>query len=133
MSMRGNEIGRVVIIARILREFVSAHPDGDVLAHFEMQMRVIKTVRIADRGDLLPAFYSLTAANQNLLEVTVKRIDIAHASAVAERVPDNDHVPPPLMTIARKNDDTVADGVNRIAKVGVAATNAVPILAQMSV
>src|SRR5205085_12119685 len=98
----------------------------------ERQKRVIKTVRIADRGDLLTPLHRLTAANQNFLKMAVKRIDIAHASAVAERVSDNDHVPPPLMTIARKNDDTVADGVNWIAKVGVAATNAVPILAQMS-
>ena len=130
--MRGNEIGRVVIIARILREFIAAHPDGDVLAHLEMQVRVVKTVRIADRGDLLPAFYSLTAANQNFLEMAVKRVDVAHRSSFAERVPDNDHVPPALMTIARKNNDAVADDVNWVAEVGVTATNAVPILAEMS-
>ena len=98
-----------------------------------MQMRIVETMRISDRRDLLPPFNRLPAMNKNFLKMPVKRIDVAHAAAVAIGVPDNDHVPPALVTIARKNNDPIADAIHRIAEIGVAAAHAVPVLAEMSV
>ena len=36
MAMRQNKIRRIVIIADILREFIAAHPDRDVLPYFQV-------------------------------------------------------------------------------------------------
>ena len=96
-------------------------------------MRIVKAMRVADGRNLLPAPHRLAAMNKNFLKVPVKRIDVAHAAAVAIGVPDNDHVPPALVTIARKNNDPIADAIHRIAEIGVAAAHAVPVFAEMSV
>src|SRR5207244_9929145 len=97
-----------------------------------MQMRIVKTMRVPDRRNLLSASNRLAAANKNFLKMSVKRIDVAHASAFAIGMPDDDHVPPALMTIARKNNDAVADAINWIAQIGIAPADAVPIFAEMS-
>src|SRR5438093_12683237 len=96
-------------------------------------MRIIETVGIANRGNVLPASHSLAATNKDFVEMSVKRIDVAHASAFAIGVPNNNHVSPALMTIARENNDTVANGINRIAEICVTAAHSVPILAEMAV
>src|ERR1700730_198110 len=45
----------------------------------------------------------------------------------------DDYVPPPLMTITRKDNYAVADTINRIAKVRITAAGSVPIFAEVSV
>src|SRR4030081_707647 len=46
---------------------------------------------------------------------------------------NDDHVSPAMVTVTRKDHYAVADAINRIAQIGVAATNSVPIFAEMSV
>src|ERR1700736_2729871 len=90
-------------------------------------------MRIADRRNVLPALNGLAAMNEDFIEMTVKRIDVAHASAFAVGVADDDHVSPALVTISRKNNNAIADAIHRIAQIGIAAANSVPIFAEMSV
>src|SRR4029453_6286174 len=98
-----------------------------------MQMRVVKTMRVADRRDLLIAPDRLSAMDQDVAEMPVERIDRAHASAFAVGVSDNDHVPPALVAIACENNNAIANDVNRIAQIGIAAANSVPIFTHMPV
>src|SRR6266480_1651672 len=130
--MSKNELRWIVIIAEIARERRPAHSDLDVLADFQMQMGVVETVGVTHRRNLLSAANGLSAMHQHLLHMAIKRIDVLNRSSFTKSVAHNDHVAPALMTIARKNYYAVADAVNWIAQVGVAAANAVPIFAQMS-
>src|ERR1700737_2238155 len=45
----------------------------------------------------------------------------------------DDYVPPPLMTITRKDNYAAADTIHRIAKVRLAAAGSVPIFAEVPV
>ena len=65
MSMRQDELTRVVIIAEILGESGGAHSDLDVLADLQMQMRIIQTVGCSHRRDFLAAGHGLPAMNQH--------------------------------------------------------------------
>ena len=47
-------------------------------------------------------------------------------------MPDDDDVPPALMTIARKDNHAIANAVDRIAEIGVAAANSIPVFAQVA-
>src|SRR6185437_16745031 len=97
-----------------------------------MEMRIVLAVGRAHRRDLLAARDPLTAANEHFLEVAVERVDIFHVAAIAISVPDDDDVSPAQMNIASKNHDAVAGGVDRIAEIGVAAANSVPIFADVT-
>src|SRR5258708_5796888 len=46
---------------------------------------------------------------------------------------NDDHISPALVTVARKDYYAVADTINGIAQIGVAAADSVPIFAEMSV
>src|ERR1041385_2635443 len=92
-----------------------------------MQVRVVLAVGRSHRRDLLPARDPLSAADEHFLEMAVERIDVFHVAAIPISVPENDHVSPAQMDIARKNHDAVAGGVDRIAQIGVATADAVPI------
>ena len=131
--MRGNELRRIVIIARILSEFVATHSNLEVFSDFQMQMRVVKAVRGSHRRDLLSASDALSTLHQDFLQMPVKRIEVARAEPVAVGVAHNDHVSPPLMAIARKNHDAIANAIDWIAKVSVATADSIPILTKMSV
>src|SRR5437773_7742794 len=132
MSMRNNELRGIVVIGEILREFIAAHPDRDVFAHFEMQMRIVETMGRAHCADLLAASHRLAASNQNLVQMPVKRVNIANHAAFAVRVAHNYNVPPALMAVAREHNHAITNGADRVAEVGVTAAHSVPIFADMS-
>src|SRR5580704_15762198 len=98
-----------------------------------MKMRVVKAVRISDRCDLLAPPNALSALNQDFIEMPVKRIHVARSQSIAISMAHDDNVPPALMAVACENDDAIADTINRIAKIGVATADSVPIFTEMSV
>src|SRR3954452_19963379 len=63
----------------------------------------------------------------------VERIDRARAATFTIDVANNDHVPPALMTIPRKDDNAVTDHINRVAEVRIAAARSIPVFSHMSV
>ncbi len=65
--------------------------------------------------------------------MSVKRIDIFHGAIFAERVPDDDDIAPAHVTIARKNDDAIANAINRVTQIGIAAADSVPVFTEMAV
>src|SRR5262252_5474317 len=95
-------------------------------------MRLVKTVRVSDRRDLLSASHPLSTRHQDSVEMSVERIDVACADAVAISMTHNHDVPPALMTIARENHHAVTNDINRIAQVGITAAESVPIFAEVS-
>src|SRR5215471_3530946 len=72
MSMRHNELLRLTIIAAIFGEFIPAHPDGDVLADFEMQVGIIKSMRCSHRSHLLSTRDGLAAVHEDLIKMPVQ-------------------------------------------------------------
>src|SRR6266852_144153 len=132
MSMRENELAGIVVIAEVARKRGPAHSDLDVLADFEMKMRVVKTVRRAHRPDLLAPRYPLAAMHKDPIEMAVKGVDIFNAAAFTISMSHDHDVSPAHVTIAREHNDTIGNTIDRIAQVGVAAAASVPILPRMS-
>src|SRR5947209_17326033 len=97
-----------------------------------MKMRIVKSVRIADRRDLLSAPESLTALHQDPLKMAIERIDIARSDSVAIGVAHNNHVPPALMTIAREHHYAVSDHRNWITQIGIPTANPIPVFAHVA-
>src|SRR5689334_23314128 len=98
-----------------------------------MKMRIVKSVGVADRRDLLSASHSLTALHHDSIEMAVERIDVTRSDSVAIGVAHNNHVAPALMTIARENHHAVSNHRNWIAEIGIASANAVPVFAHVAV
>ena len=67
VSMRQDELTWIVIIAEILGKGGAAHSDLDVLADFQMQMRVVQTMGRAHRRDLLAASHCLPTMDQHIV------------------------------------------------------------------
>src|SRR5438270_10010697 len=96
-----------------------------------MQMGVVLPVCSAHRRDLLAARDACAAAHQHRVEVAVKGVDVADVAILPIGVPDDYHIPPAQMNVPGKNHDAVADAVDRVPQIGVAASNPVPIFTQM--
>src|SRR5439155_21187689 len=120
-------------VAAVAAESRPTHADFEVLANFEMQVRIINPMRRSDSADLLATRHALAITNQHRIEMPVKSIDRFQISFLAECVADDDDVAPAEMHIAREHHHTIADAVNRIAQIAVAAADAVPIFAEMTV
>ena len=131
--MRSDEIGRIVIVREVLRKFVATHSDLDVLANLQVQMRIVKTVGVPQRGDLVTTFHGLPAMDQDFLQMSVQRIDIPNGAAVAEHMTHDDHISPAHLAIARENHNPIADAINRITQISVAAAETVPVFTEMAV
>src|SRR5579864_5292916 len=132
MPVLENELRWIVIITEVLREFRATHSDLEVLADFKMQMRIVKPVGVSERRDLLAAPHRLTAMHHNRQQMSVERIDAARHAAIAICVTNDDYISPALVTITCEHDHAVANAVDRIAQIGVAAANSIPIFAEMS-
>src|SRR2546421_12758909 len=97
-----------------------------------MQVRVVLAVGRAHGRDLLAAADPLTPAHHHFLEMAVERIDIFHVAALAIRVPHDDDVSPTQVNVTGEDDDSVADAVNRISQISVAAADAVPVFTDVA-
>src|SRR5581483_10570853 len=95
-------------------------------------MRIVKTMRISNLRNLLAPFHGLPPTNKDLVQMAVEGINVAHTSALAIRVPHDDYVSPALMAIPRKNNDSIANGIDRVTEVGVTTADTVPIFTLVS-
>src|SRR3977135_686987 len=130
--MRGDELRGVVVVAEVARKLGAAPNDLQGLPTLQKTKRTVETVRRAHGRDLLAARDRLAAPNRHAVKMSIESVDIFEVAVLAIGVPHDDHVPPPHVTIARENNNPVADAVNRISQIGVATTNPVPVFAQMS-
>ena len=80
-----------------------------------------------------PRLYLVALFHEKLVEVAVEGIDVADGAAFIIGVAQDDDVAPAEFVIDGEDDDAVADGINGIAEIGVAAAGAVPVLAQVAV
>src|SRR6202011_5452253 len=97
-----------------------------------MQMRLIESVRSAYRGNFLPTRHGLAAMDEHRVHVAIKRIDILDHPIFTITVAHDHDVAPAHVTIPRENHHPIANTVNRVAEVGVAAANSIPIFAKMA-
>src|SRR5438067_8188496 len=97
-----------------------------------MEMRIVLAMRSPHRRDLLAASDPLTAAHQHRIKVAIKRVDIAYVAVFTIGVPDDDHIPPAQMDVPGKDHNPISDAVNRIAQIGVATADAVPIFTDVA-
>src|SRR5581483_4681209 len=72
MSMRRDELARVVIIAEVPRESGATHADLEIFADLQMQMRIVESVCRAHGRDFLAAGYALAALDQHGLQMSVE-------------------------------------------------------------
>ena len=109
------------------------HADVDVVADFKMQMRRIHSAIAADRADLLATLHLLAHLDHDLIQMSVEGVAKFHLATrrIAVGMADDHDVAPATADIVGEGDDALADVVHRIAKVGITATPAVPILAEM--
>src|SRR6266851_8729167 len=98
-----------------------------------MEMRIVESVGRAHGADLLAASHCLAASHKNLVQMPVKRVDVANSATFAIRMPNDDNIPPPLMAVAREHNHTITNSVDRVAKVCVSTADSVPVLPEMSV
>src|SRR6266404_9115299 len=103
------------------------------LAHLEMEMRKISPIGCPNRGDLLTASHLLARMHQHLIDMSVIRLHICTRAIVDVGVQHDDDVAPSRATIAREQNPSIRDTINRIAQVAVFAADAVEIVAEMFV
>ena len=94
-----------------------------------MQVGDIHSMVGSDRANLLPALKDLPFADNDFIEVGVHGVDGLGLSVFEEDVTDENNISPAHVGIAGIDDIAVADGVNRVSKIGVSATETVPVLA----
>src|SRR5438046_1880734 len=101
MAMAFDEIRGIEIVAEIARERRAVHPDAQVFSDLKVQVRFVHSAIISDCADLLSARNRVALAHQNLIEMTVKRVDATELSVFKKRVADDDDVAPAEMHVAR--------------------------------
>ena len=70
--MLGDEKVRIPVVREVPRKRAAGHPDAEVLAQFEMQMRRIHAAVVAEGADLLPAHDPLPLLHEDGVEMPVK-------------------------------------------------------------
>src|SRR2546423_12916125 len=97
-----------------------------------MQVRVVLAVGRTHGRDLLAAADALTPAHHHFLEMAVERVDVFHVAALAISVPHDNDISPTQVNVAGEDDDSIANAVNRISQIRVAAPDAVPVFTHVA-
>ncbi len=122
--MRLNEFRRINPAARVL-PVTGADERSEKLAHLEMKMREVMSVRGANGRDLLAAFHNLAGMNQHVLHMSVIRLHIFALAVFDLGVQQNHNIAPPGTAFAREQHPAVGDCVDRISKIAVFAADTV--------
>ena len=120
------------VAAEITSALSMIHSDGEILVHLEMEMRRIHSVVITYRADLLPPHDLLSLANKNPIEMSGEGVGKMELLILDPSVTNDDDIAPADTNVAGQNDDSIADGINRVAKPLSTPTISHPIFAQMS-
>ncbi len=127
-----DELGRIDPAARVL-SIARADERRDEFTHFEMQMRPIAPVRVADRPDLLAAVHVLSRRDEDGLEVRIIGLHIFACAILLQGVEHDDDVAPAGSDLAGKKHAPIGDGEDRIAQVAVFAADAIQVVAEMAI
>jgi len=131
--MCGDEFVGGVVIAEIAQETAAEHPDFQVLAHLEVEVRLVHAEVVADAGDLLAAVDLFALVDGEVQEVAVEGIDKFQLGTFVVGVAEDDDIAPADVVIAGKGDVAIGRGVDRVTEIGVAAAHPVPVFAEMAV
>src|SRR5450755_3958209 len=123
-AMAGNEGGWIDPAARIVT-VAGADKRRRELAHLEMQMRPISSMRGSHRGDLLTAWHLLFRFHQDFVDMRVVRLHVFPHAVFFVGMEQNDYVAPSRPAFARKQDAAIGDRIDWIAQVAVLTADAV--------
>ena len=98
-----------------------------------MQMRQVAAVRCPNGRDLLAASHIFPWPDEHRVEVRVIGLHKFPDAVFFVGVEHDDHIAPPRSGLARQQDTTVRDGVNRIAQIAVFAANSIQVVAEMAI
>lgn len=115
-------IGAVVDVA-------CAEAGATGLVHLEVKVGEVFAVGIADASDVLAANDGFVKGGADGLQVGIHGL---HDAAVGEAMGDDEGFAPAGVGLAGVDDESVADGVDRVAEVGVHAADAVEVVAGMA-
>src|SRR3954447_9674296 len=107
VPMRLDELSWIVVVAKILREGGAAHADLKVLPNLQMEVGVIKSVRIPHSRDLLAARDRLAAMHEHAVEVTIECIHRFDCSTFTITMTHDQNVAPSHVAIACENDEPI--------------------------
>lgn len=129
-----DELGRVAVVDLVLGYTLMTAVDVDVIVQFKVQVSGKLTVTGADGADTLSAAYQLTKLDANVVQVTVKGLAAEYLAGlgITEGVTHDDVFTPTTLGIFSISHNTVADGVNRGAQIGVTSAITVPVLAEVT-
>jgi asparagine synthetase B (glutamine-hydrolysing) len=69
--------------------------------------------------------------DHDLIQVGIHRIDHLELATLKERMAHDHDIPPAHAGVLGIGDDAISDAINRRAKIGIPASNIVPILSRM--
>ena len=131
----GIDEGRGAVVVRVVAsELGAVHADLQVFADFEVEVNGVHAVVAAHGADELAFFDELANLDFALMEMGVEAVDhVDFAGDVAVGVADDDAVSPADADVFGEDDNTATHGVDGVAKVGVTATFAVPVLTEVAI
>ena len=132
-AMRDDEFRRIVIAARVARESGAIDSYFQIFSDLKVEVRSVASMRGADRSDRLSARHALAGRDQEGVEMSIERINRFLDPVFAIIVPNDDYVAPAEMNVPRQDDHALANAVDRIVQIAIAAAAAVPILTRMRV
>src|SRR5260370_23332235 len=94
-------------------------------AHLKMKVGKVTAVGGANSRDLLAAFHGLARMDEHVSHMPVIRLHVFPLAIFEIGVEQNDDVAPARATVAREQDATVRDRVDRVTQIAVLAPNPV--------
>ncbi len=128
-----DEFCRVRPIFKVGWCFFPVHSDVDIEPNFKMQVGGVHSEVVANGADLLAFFDQLAVLDHDLVEVAIERVaefDLPRCG-VSVCVPSQDHVAPARPHVVREGYNSVRNGVDRRAEIGVSPSSTVPIFSKM--
>ena len=129
----GDDEGRGVQIALRILRIPAAEGQPDLGAQLEVKVSEVGAVRVADGAQRLTSADDLAWFDQHLIEVRIERLDPVGWVDRTDAVDDADHSAPTSAVIERGHHHSVGYGPDRVAEVGIAPAETIPVGAEMIV
>ena len=108
--------------------------DVGAAANFKVEVGGVGSEGGADGADLISALDGLARGDEALIQVRINGLDdfVRATVRLRDAVGDDDHVPPAFARDAVINDAACTCGIDGIAQIGVHATDAIQVIAQVA-
>lgn len=129
-----DEIGQMAIVGSILRDALLPAVDQHVKMQLGMQVRREHAAVRTYGAHLVTSLHQLAQLHIDSVQMAVQRLTAEHFLCLgfAESMAYNDHLSPSSASIGSIGHQSVSHSIYRVAQIGVAAADTVPVLAQMT-